>query len=118
MVERKPSKLHTWVRFPSPAPTFFVRLQVISALSNVPTFPFWQSRFLTGIRFLKYLWVITRCLIVARSQEENVRRKEELLPTRRSLLDRLRNWEDQTSWQDFFNTYWKFIYGVAIRSGL
>src|SRR5881394_4471036 len=22
MVERKPSKLHTWVRFPSPAPTF------------------------------------------------------------------------------------------------
>jgi hypothetical protein len=22
MVERQPSKLHTWVRFPSPAPTF------------------------------------------------------------------------------------------------
>ena len=42
----------------------------------------------------------------------------ELLPTRRSLLDRLRNWEDQASWRDFFNTYWKFIYSVAIRSGL
>jgi RNA polymerase sigma-70 factor (ECF subfamily) len=43
---------------------------------------------------------------------------DELLPTRRSLLDRLRNWEDQASWRDFFNTYWKFIYGVAIKSGL
>lgn len=45
-------------------------------------------------------------------------REERLLPTRRSLLDRLRNWEDQASWRDFFNTYWKFIYSVAIRSGL
>lgn len=44
--------------------------------------------------------------------------REELLPTRRSLLDRLRNWEDQASWRDFFNTYWKFIYSVAIKSGL
>ncbi|MCW5551622.1 MAG: hypothetical protein KIS67_05575 [Verrucomicrobiae bacterium] len=44
--------------------------------------------------------------------------RSELLPTRRSLLDRLRNWEDQASWRDFFNTYWKFIYGVAIKSGL
>lgn len=44
--------------------------------------------------------------------------REELLPTRRSLLDRLRDWEDQASWREFFNTYWKFIYSVAIRSGL
>lgn len=43
---------------------------------------------------------------------------DDLLPTRRSLLDRLRDWEDQSSWRDFFNTYWKFIYGVAIRTGL
>lgn len=40
------------------------------------------------------------------------------LPTRDTLLDRLRNWEDQTSWREFFDTYWKFIYGAAIRSGL
>lgn len=45
-------------------------------------------------------------------------REERLLPTRRSLIDRLRDWEDQSSWRDFFNTYWKFIYGVAIRSCL
>lgn len=43
---------------------------------------------------------------------------DELLPTRRSLLNRLRDWEDQASWREFFNTYWKFIYGVAIKSGL
>jgi len=43
---------------------------------------------------------------------------DELIPTRQSLLSRLKNSEDQTSWQDFFNTYWKLIYGVAIKSGL
>lgn len=44
--------------------------------------------------------------------------RDELLPTRRSLLDRLRDWEDQASWREFFNTYWKFIYSVALKSGL
>src|SRR5215510_13920568 len=45
-------------------------------------------------------------------------RVDELLPTRQSLILRLRNWDDQESWRDFFNTYWKLIYGVAIKSGL
>jgi len=40
------------------------------------------------------------------------------LPTRRSLLHRLKNWEDQTSWQAFFDMYWRLIYRVAVRSGL
>src|SRR6185436_12322712 len=43
---------------------------------------------------------------------------EELIPTRQSLLSRLKNSEDQDSWQDFFNTYWKLVYGVAIKAGL
>jgi RNA polymerase sigma-70 factor (ECF subfamily) len=43
---------------------------------------------------------------------------EELIPTRDSLLSRLKNWEDQESWQDFFNTYWKLVYGVALKAGL
>ena len=43
---------------------------------------------------------------------------EDLLPTRRSLLNRLKDWEDAESWQEFFNRYWKLIYGVAIKSGL
>ena len=38
--------------------------------------------------------------------------------TRRSLVDRLVNWDDQKRWQEFFDTYWKLIYGVAIKSGL
>src|SRR2546423_10215719 len=42
----------------------------------------------------------------------------ELIPTRASLLRRLPNWEDQTSWQEFFNTYWKLIYGVARQAGM
>jgi len=42
----------------------------------------------------------------------------DLIPTRRSLVSRLRKWDDQESWQEFFSTYWKLIYGVAIKSGL
>jgi RNA polymerase sigma-70 factor (ECF subfamily) len=44
--------------------------------------------------------------------------QDDFLPTRDSLIGRLRNWEDQDSWQVFFDTYWKFIYGVAIKAGL
>lgn len=43
---------------------------------------------------------------------------DELLPTRRSLVKRLKDWDDQASWQDFFNQYWKLIYHVSIKAGL
>jgi len=43
---------------------------------------------------------------------------EDLIPTRKSLLGRLKNWQDNESWQDFFDTYWKLIYGFAIKRGL
>jgi RNA polymerase sigma factor (sigma-70 family) len=42
----------------------------------------------------------------------------DLIPTRESLLSRLKDWEDRESWQDFFDTYWKLIYGVARKAGL
>jgi RNA polymerase sigma-70 factor (ECF subfamily) len=41
-----------------------------------------------------------------------------LLATRRSLVERLTNWQDQQHWQEFFETYWRLIYGVARKSGL
>ena len=40
------------------------------------------------------------------------------IATRASLLDRLRNVEDAPSWQRFFDTYWRLIYGVARKAGL
>jgi len=40
------------------------------------------------------------------------------LPTRRSLLVRLRNWDDQESWRNFFDTYSRLIYGFARKAGL
>ena len=39
-------------------------------------------------------------------------------PTRRSLLDRLKHWDDQESWNHFFEAYWKLIYKAAMQSGL
>ncbi len=41
-----------------------------------------------------------------------------LIATRRSLVDRLANWDDQRRWQEFFDTYWKLIYSAARKSGL
>jgi RNA polymerase sigma-70 factor (ECF subfamily) len=43
---------------------------------------------------------------------------DELIPTRMTLIQRLKDWQDQSSWQDFFDTYWKLIYGVALKGGL
>jgi len=43
---------------------------------------------------------------------------DELIPTRRSLLGRLKDWDDQQSWKEFFDTYWKLVYGVAVKAGL
>lgn len=42
----------------------------------------------------------------------------ESIPTRYSLLSRLQDWGDQESWKDFFDTYWRLIYAVALKSGL
>lgn len=42
----------------------------------------------------------------------------DFLPTRRSLFSRLKNADDQAGWQEFFDTYWKLIYGVARKAGL
>jgi RNA polymerase sigma factor (sigma-70 family) len=41
-----------------------------------------------------------------------------LIPTRYSLLSRLQNWDDQASWKEFFDSYWRLIYSIALKSGL
>ena len=38
--------------------------------------------------------------------------------TRKSLIERLGNWEDQRSWDEFYQTYWRLIYSVALKAGL
>ena len=47
-----------------------------------------------------------------------VPKPDDLIPTRESLLNRLKDWGDQESWKDFFDTYWRLIYGVARKAGL
>ncbi len=49
---------------------------------------------------------------------KSIENPDELLPTRHSLIERLRDLDDQASWREFFDTYWKLIYGAAIRAGL
>src|SRR5258708_5947329 len=42
----------------------------------------------------------------------------EMIPTRRTLLSRLKDWNDHESWKVFFDTYWRLIYNAAVRAGL
>jgi RNA polymerase sigma-70 factor (ECF subfamily) len=43
---------------------------------------------------------------------------DELIPTRESLLSRLRNLADNEGWQEFYDTYSELIYKMALKSGL
>src|SRR5258705_5904182 len=42
----------------------------------------------------------------------------DMIPTRKSLLGRLKDWNDQESWKVFFDTYWRLIYSAAMKAGL
>lgn len=43
-------------------------------------------------------------------------REINLAATRSSLLQRIKNLEDQQGWEEFYNTYWRLIYNVARRA--
>jgi RNA polymerase sigma-70 factor (ECF subfamily) len=42
---------------------------------------------------------------------------DDLIPTRETLLSRLRDLGDESSWREFFETYWRLIYNVARKAG-
>lgn len=44
--------------------------------------------------------------------------ESKFIPTRRSLLSRLRSWDNQDSWREFFDAYWHLLYSVATKAGL
>ena len=43
---------------------------------------------------------------------------EDTLRTRRTLLSRLKNWDDAESWREFFDMYWRLIFNFARKAGL
>lgn len=42
----------------------------------------------------------------------------DFLPTRWTLLTRLKDWDDQESWRQFFDAYWQLIYHTGLKAGL
>jgi len=44
--------------------------------------------------------------------------RAEFLATRRSLVERLADWNDRKRWQQFFDSYWKLIHRAARQAGL
>jgi RNA polymerase sigma-70 factor (ECF subfamily) len=43
---------------------------------------------------------------------------DDSVPTRQSLLLRLKRWDDTGGWREFFEMYWELIYRVARKAGL
>jgi len=43
---------------------------------------------------------------------------DEFLPTRESLLGKLKDWKNEESWREFVNVYRKLIFSAARKSGL
>jgi len=58
----------------------------------------------------------------SKTKKRTTRRKDVLQEayekTRKSLMARLDNWEDRKVWDEFYQTYWRLIYSVAIKAGL
>ncbi len=53
------------------------------------------------------------------SENEEVKKERFLWEkTRKSLIERLNNWEDQKTWNEFYQTYWRLVYSVATKQGL
>jgi RNA polymerase sigma-70 factor (ECF subfamily) len=44
--------------------------------------------------------------------------EKQTIPTRQTLLSRLKDWDDHDSWKEFFDVYWKLIYNAAVKTGL
>ena len=53
----------------------------------------------------------------AEDKDEEIK-KQAYEATRKSLIARLDNWEDQRTWDEFYKTYWRLIYAVGMKSGL
>src|SRR5438132_9347495 len=47
-----------------------------------------------------------------------VSKKDESTQTRWTLIERLKDWQDHASWEEFCRIYSKFVYGIALKSGL
>ena len=45
-------------------------------------------------------------------------KKPEFIPTRESLLSRLKDWDDDEGWSEFFKIYRQSFFATAIKSGL
>lgn len=43
---------------------------------------------------------------------------DELIPTRQSLISRIKDWKDSDGWKEFFDTYWRLLYSVSLKAGL
>jgi len=61
---------------------------------------------------------ITFAMVNESEEEMDVKLKKAFAQTRKSLIARLDNWEDQRTWDEFYKTYWKLIYSVAVKAGL
>jgi RNA polymerase sigma factor (sigma-70 family) len=50
--------------------------------------------------------------------DESSHDQQRYAETRRSLIEKLANWEDQKTWDEFYQIYWRLIFSVSVKAGL
>ncbi len=53
-----------------------------------------------------------------KSSSEERKQRSLCEKTRKSLIEKLDNWEDQKVWDEFYQTYWRLVFSVATKAGL
>jgi RNA polymerase sigma-70 factor (ECF subfamily) len=52
--------------------------------------------------------------LTPKSNSEERKQRAICEKTRKSLIEKLDNWEDHKVWDEFYQTYWRLIFSVAI----
>src|SRR6267142_2095775 len=69
-------------------------------------------------RFERFSVVYTCLLLNETKHFPMPSQRNDLIPTRWTLIQRLKKWDDHEGWREFFDTYWRLIYATALKSGL
>ena len=56
--------------------------------------------------------------LTPKSNSEERKQRAFCEKTRKSLIEKLDNWEDHKVWDEFYQTYWRLIFSVASKAGL
>ena len=91
---------------------------IFVSFAFVDNYHYLKSRTHVVIACGLFILLCYRGRVMADENKEDAKLVSAYAQTRKSLIAKLDNWEDQRTWDDFYKTYWKLIYAVGLKAGL